>query len=91
MNKKDLKELLEEPVVFKHFYKKLDISELKSMDETANGLNESIKECLATNHELSDQLHEKKNRNRLNYWRHYKRSLFIQHPDTSKQNAIRRY
>lgn len=63
LNKKDLKELLEEPVVFKHFYKKLDISELKSMDETANGLNESIKECLATNHELSDQLHEKKNRN----------------------------
>jgi len=63
LNKKDLQELLEEPVVFKHFYKKLDISELKSMDETANGLNESIKECLATNHELSDQLHEKKNRN----------------------------
>ena len=33
------------------------------MDETANVLNESIKDCLATNHELSDQLLEKKNRN----------------------------
>ena len=64
LSKNELKKLLAEPPVeFKNFYKKLDISELKSMDETANGLNESIKECLATNHELSDHLLEKKNRN----------------------------
>jgi len=59
LSKEQLKEILDDPVAFSIFYETLDTSVLSSMEQTAVILNDSIKELIATNHELSNKLQEK--------------------------------